>query len=527
MNAALDRSIPGESPTGAYAVAFLLVALALACWARPLMLPDEGRYVGVAWEMLRTGNWLTPTLDGLPFFHKPPLFYWITAASMWAFGANELAARAAPLLGLLIAVVALRAFTRRWANEQQAKLAVVALVAQPLFLCAGQYANLDMLVAGLISATILLLADVVLSADRGAQRHGVLLAAYAAAALGVLAKGLIGAVIPALVVATWLVWTRRWRAFATLFSWAGMAIFIALAAPWFIAMQLRFDDFFDYFFVVQHFKRFAESGFNNVQPIWFFAALLFVLCLPWLPWLYRQIATAARRSGDPGVRQLAWLWAAAVLVFFSIPQSKIVGYILPALPPLAWLIADGYAADRAPNAQARWLWWGAAAFGISVSLVAAVVLTVAPRGSARDLARELLARRGPNEPVLMLNRFDFDVPFYARLRDPVVVIDDWSSAEVQKQDNWRRELADGAGFDPRAAAGVLLEPRDLPAVLCRAPVAWVIGAPDQVKQLPATAIASAVFNTKDASLWRVTRAGPGARPPASCAEPANSAPAQM
>ena len=73
--------------------------LAWAAWARPLLLPDEGRYIGVAWEMLRSGRWLTPTLDGLPYFHKPPLFYWITASSLWVFGQQEGAARLASMLG--------------------------------------------------------------------------------------------------------------------------------------------------------------------------------------------------------------------------------------------------------------------------------------------------------------------------------------------------------------------------------------------------------------------------------------------
>ena len=77
--------------------AVVLAWLAASAWLRPLQLPDEGRYVGVTWEMLRSGDWLTPTLDGLPYFHKPPLFYWITAGSMALFGLDEAAARAAPL----------------------------------------------------------------------------------------------------------------------------------------------------------------------------------------------------------------------------------------------------------------------------------------------------------------------------------------------------------------------------------------------------------------------------------------------
>ena len=80
------------------------VWLWITAWARPLSLPDEGRYVGVAWEGLQHGDWLVPTLNGLPFFHKPPLFYWITEASMAIFGPGVWAARAAPLVGGLVGV---------------------------------------------------------------------------------------------------------------------------------------------------------------------------------------------------------------------------------------------------------------------------------------------------------------------------------------------------------------------------------------------------------------------------------------
>jgi len=109
-----------------------LLWLALLAWARPLMLPDEGRYVGVAWEMMRSGDWLTPTLNGLPYFHKPPLFYWITAASMSLFGVGELPARAAPLLGAWAGAMAVFLFLRRWWGTSAALLALVVLLAQPL-----------------------------------------------------------------------------------------------------------------------------------------------------------------------------------------------------------------------------------------------------------------------------------------------------------------------------------------------------------------------------------------------------------
>lgn len=300
-----DRT-PGASGSALYRFSMVVTGVLVLLWfaasagLRPLMLPDEGRYVGVAWEMLRSGDWLTPTLDGLPYFHKPPLFYWITASSLELFGAHEWAARAAPILGATLATMTLYGFARRWAGERQARATLVALLAQPLFFLGGQFANLDMLVAGCISATIVLLAHATLCAEHGRPARTVLAAAYVMAALGVLAKGLIGVVLPALVIVAWLVARGRPRALVRLWSWPGFALFVLAAAPWFAAMQVRFPEFLDYFFVVQHFKRFAAAGFNNVQPFWFYAAVLALCCLPWAPWLLRDEVAAHRQRRPPG-----------------------------------------------------------------------------------------------------------------------------------------------------------------------------------------------------------------------------------
>ncbi|HEY4066818.1 MAG TPA: glycosyltransferase family 39 protein, partial [Burkholderiaceae bacterium] len=148
---------------------FLLAFAWLAglAWLRPLALPDEGRYVGVAWEMLRSGNWVTPTLDGLPFFHKPPLFYWITAAALELLGPNEWAARSASILGGATTVAVLYLALREWLGERSARMAALVLATQPLFFGASQYANLDMLVAACISVSILLGARAALHLEAG------------------------------------------------------------------------------------------------------------------------------------------------------------------------------------------------------------------------------------------------------------------------------------------------------------------------------------------------------------------------
>ena len=225
------------------AAMLLLTALWLAAtaWARPLNLPDEGRYVGVAWEMLRSGEWLIPTLNGLPYFHKPPLFYWITAGSMSIFGAGDWAARAAPILGGTVGAFALVMFTRRWVGARAAWVTLLVLLAHPLWTVGGQFANMDMLVAGCITATIVLLAHAALSLQAGLPHRRALAGAYAMAGLGVLAKGLIGAVLPALVLLLWLILLRRWRTLAALIWAPGILLFMLIAAPWFVAVQLRFD----------------------------------------------------------------------------------------------------------------------------------------------------------------------------------------------------------------------------------------------------------------------------------------------
>jgi Dolichyl-phosphate-mannose-protein mannosyltransferase len=499
---AIPLGPPTRNHRGALALAGLSLALLVLIALRPLTLPDEGRYVGIAWEMVRSGNWLVPTIDGLPFLQKPPLFYWITAIALELFGVNPFAARVAPLLGAALGAAALFWFTRRWNGERPARLATTALLAQPLFLGGAQFANLDMLVAGLITATILLSAHVVLTAESGHVDARARLAACGMAALGVLAKGLIGVVIPALVLAAWAIASGRGRALRALVAWRASLLFVVLAVPWFVAVQVRLPAFFDYFFLVQHLDRFASAGFNNVAPAWFFPLVLLVLCAPWLPWLYRQLSQWPPDARRDPVRSLMLAWLIVVVVFFSIPASKLVGYVLPATAPLAWLIADGFARSGRASTRGRRRWWAAASAGCAAGLGVALVLTLVPRASSRALADEVRTRRVASEPLLMLGRYDFDLPLYARMHEPIGVVDDWSSPDVRRHDNWRRELAEAARFDPDLAATRLIDRRSLPERLCRSPVTWVVGAAGSEATLPILLHAQTITSRNGVSLWR-------------------------
>lgn len=481
--------------------------LAFAIGLHPLTLPEEGRYVGVAWEMLRSGDWIVPTQDGLPFFHKPPLFYWLTALSMQAFGASEAAARLAPLLGAALAVLGFHAVTRRRAGAPVADASVLVLATMPFFFAAAQFANLDMLVAAFIALAIVFAADAALDLRRGQPQRTALLLAWACAALGVLAKGLIGIVLPGLVVVAWLVVSGQARAILRLVSPLGIAVFLLIAAPWFIAVQQRYPGFAHYFFVYQHFERFVASGFNNAQPWWFFIVAVPLLTLPWSLWL---VSVRLRARADDDVsdarvwRSLMWTWLVVVIVFFSLPQSKPVGYAMPVLFPLAFLIAEPVLkAWRSGRAGPRRL--AVASLAGAVAVCIGAVLWAATRYDRDNtaLARTLLAMRAPGDPVVFVDEYFFDIPLHARLAEPVPVISDWHDPTIAERDNWRRELAEAAPFAPARAAAVLVDARRGYALRCGNAPLWAVVKLQDEARVAAQPQATRIVAQNRAALWRL------------------------
>jgi 4-amino-4-deoxy-L-arabinose transferase-like glycosyltransferase len=493
---------PLQRREAALAALALFAWLAFTAWARPLTLPDEGRYAGVAWEMLQSGRWAVPTLDGMPFFHKPPLFYWISAAAMAVFGPHAWAARMPSVLGAVLAAWSLWLFTRRWDGEREARRAALILATQPFFFIGGQFANLDMLVAGCISATVLLGAHAVLLAEAGLPHRRALLGAYAMAGLGVLAKGLIGGVLPAGVFIVWLLASRRPALILRLVSLPGLGLFLLVVLPWFVAMQLRYPGFFDYFVIYHHFQRFAHSGFNNEHPFWFYVPVILLLIFPWT---LAVVAVPRQGEGDarPSVTALMWSWLAVIVVFFSLPRSKLVGYVLPALPPLAALIAAGLCAQQ--GRLARMVRPLAVAAGVLCvgGVVAAVFYT--PH-SARPLGKALRELHAAGEPVVFLDRYPYDLPFYARLAEPPLVLNaDWHSPEIVKHDDWHKELYDAGLFEPTVAARQLVGRDALLPRLCAQPVSWIVGSRAEVAADPWFKGATEVKAVKDASLWKLSR----------------------
>lgn len=467
---------PPDRPIWPVLGGFFVLLLVLAA-LRPLAVPDEGRYADIGRWMVLSGDWLTPRLNGLPFFHKPPLTHWLQAISISVLGVHPLSLRLVPALHALALLTLVWHLGRRLAGALLARRAVWMLGSSLGFLIAGQYINHDMGVATWIALAISAFALSFLAGpqpDPGLARWG-----FVACALGVLTKGLIGLALPGLVLLPWLIVTRQfgkvWR-----LPWAsGLALFALIALPWFVLMERHSPGFAHYLFIGQQFQRYTASGFNNPQPVWFYALALLLLLGVWGPFALAQrrrvlaSESALAQPVHPALWLLCWIWLGAISLFFSIPQSKLVGYILPVLPPLVLLAALGW--TRVMGARA----WAGRAFGalVGVQIALAVGLNqlVGPvTASARsaDVAAALACAAAPGEPIAVASAYPYDLPLLLRTQQPLVVLGDWPKWRRDAGDNWARELFDGADFDP--AAGAVLQDEGWIARVAGQPGHWLV-----------------------------------------------------
>ena len=479
---------------------WLLATLGL----RPLLLPDEGRYATVARDMLQQGDVLVPLLNGLPFFHKPPLMYWLDMAAMALIGVNQFSARIGPFVGAFVMGAALFLAARRWHGQKAATAALLVLATTPFFFIGAQYANLDMLVGGMIAATVFAFVRAV-DGDTTAPRWVV--AAWALAALSVLAKGLIGFVLPALIVGPWLLVQGRWRDVLRLLHPLGLFVFALVGLPWFVLMQQRYPGFFDYFVMEQHFRRFALASFNNVHPGWFYIAVLPLVTLPWSGWLPLALRDAWRRRDHPDRPLLAlyaW-WIVAVVGFFSLPSSKLVGYVLPALAP--WCLLIGLTVASRPRGL-RWTF----ALAVLICVSAVGLLAWKTPHSSKPAAAVLASQFVTGDRVVFVDEMFYDLPFYTGLDKPAIVASDWASPEVSRRDNWRKELYDAARFDPARARELLWPMARLAELDCHTQAVWFVLSPADVPRVAAMPALTRVYADRNVVLMR----SPGRRcePPA-------------
>ena len=491
----------GQAKASAPAV-WWLVAVVLAVWfltlnIRHLLPSDEGRYAEIAREMFASGDWVTIRYNGLKYFEKPPFHLWMTALAYQAFGIGDWQARLwvaiSGAAGLLLTMWA----ARRWYGDRVSWFTGLALLAAPTWNIGSHFNSLDMGVSGALAGVLagFLLAQHPQASLQSRRRW--MLFAWGAMALAVLTKGLIGLVLPGLVLVVYSLVARDWVLWRRLHIGSGTILFLLLTAPWFWLISTRNPEFAQFFFIHEHWQRYTSSVHQRSAPWWYFGPQLMAGFLPWLG-LTPRICALLRNSGQAREFRpelLLAVWAGAILVFFSLSGSKLPGYILPVFPALALLAAlaldriDAKALQRQllgmlllagggllatlllQRSDDYGLWLGAACLvillglllawlcnrrgqpGLSITLFALAWFagttvglaghqTLGRSNSGVDLVPAIQAVLTPQMPIYSVRRLDHTLPFY--LRRTMIMVeapDELAFGVEQEPQKWLPTLA--------------------------------------------------------------------------------------
>ncbi|WP_084197403.1 glycosyltransferase family 39 protein [Solimonas soli] len=356
-------------------IVFVVAVWLLPLGYRNLFETDEGRYAEIPREMTVSGDWITPRLNDLKYFEKPALQYWITAASFEAFGESAFTARLWNGIAGLLTVLAVWRTGRQLWGPRGGDCAGLAATGMAGLIAGSQALTLDM---GVTLFLTLALCGLLLAFDArndAATRRRLMLGVWAAMAGAVLSKGLIGLLIPGTVLVLYSLVQTQWRFWRELEWLRGGALFLLLAAPWFVLVSLRNPEFARFFFVHEHFERFLTTEHHREGPLWYYVPLLLGGLLPWvtmLPAAARLNWQHAPQHARLHAGRLLLIWSAFVFVFFSVSGSKLPLYILPLFPAAALLLGPHLERMAAPSLRrhAQLL----AAFWLLIAVIAPLVL---------------------------------------------------------------------------------------------------------------------------------------------------------
>ena len=309
----------------------------------PLSNPDEGRYAEIPREMVATGDWVTPRLNGVNYFEKPPLVYWLTAVGLKLFGPSEWSMRATPALFALAGVLLTYAAARQMRGREAGLGAAVVLGTSILWFVLGRIMLLDMAVSVLMSATLFCFILAV-QAPAGRTRRWLFYGLYASAALATLTKGLIGFLVTGAVMLLWLLIFNQWKRLRPLHLPSGIALFLLIAAPWHLLAWQQNETWAHRYFVYEHWERFTSPAASRPGAWWYFIPILLGGLIPWTGFLW-PAARAAVRGGwaKRDENRVGWFlltWVGFIFLFFSNSHSKLAPYILPIFPALAVLVGS-------------------------------------------------------------------------------------------------------------------------------------------------------------------------------------------
>lgn len=451
--------------------------------------------------MIENRDYITPRVNGVAFLDKPILYYWLQVIAIKLFGIKEWTIRLFPALTSIFGCLMVYSCGRSLFDRRTGLLSALILATSLLYYVHGHYANLDLEVAVFVSSSLLLFITAI---QRNKSR--LMFAAYGFAALAFLTKGLLGIVFPIMIIGMWIVLQSRFDLLKKMHIFTGLILFTLIILPWYLLVQNANPEFFHFFFVTQQVTRFlSNAAFNNQTPFWFYAPIICIGFFPWTVFLLQALTRTIQQLKQPS-HLFLFLWLLIIFIFFSIPHSKIMGYILPVFPPLA-LIVGNYLAHYWEEIehnhlrsnvfiyqiimlflasfliitlQRQWIelpldivpyLYGIASvlyvssvfvialytqkkiaplfatcLGVSIAILL-ILLFGAPhlnQNSTKPLITYLKTVIKPADEVVNYYKFYQDIPLYLERR--ITIVNDWHSPNIISRDNWARELWFGMPF---------------------------------------------------------------------------------
>jgi 4-amino-4-deoxy-L-arabinose transferase len=330
---------------------FYVFAYLIPLGAPDLFVPDEPRYAEIPREMISDGDWTVPHLNGVRYFEKPALGYWVHAGSLLLFGENNFAVRlpSALAVGLSALLIFLLVKKTRWGQQDEHDhyapigAALIFLSCFEVFVV-GNTAVLDNLFSLLVTACIAFFYWATEAPPGSYSEKGWLLLAGLLCGLAFLTKGFLAFAVPILVLVPYLLWQRRYGDILRM-SWLPITAAVVVALPWALRIHLKEPDFWNYFFWDEHIHRFAATNAQHHQSFLFFLLTAPGMIFPWTFLLPAAIVGVKKlwqeRPECSGLLKLCLCWIVVPFLFFSFSKGKLLTYILPCFPPFAILMGFG------------------------------------------------------------------------------------------------------------------------------------------------------------------------------------------
>lgn len=397
-----------------FAVITAFFARLLSLGAYPLTDPTEGRYADIGRRIVEYGDWVTPWIDqGVPFWGKPPLSFWMTGASLQLLGESAFAARLPHFLAGVVILWIIYDFFKRLGLTKAGHYALVITAGSVIFYTSSGTVMTDAALA--IGCTLAMRGFWLAVNGPEEQRNKECYLGFVGLAIGLLAKGPLVLVLSLGPIGLWMIYSRNIKAVFTTLPWVrGALLMLAIAVPWYVVAELRTPGFLEYFIVGEHWQRYLQKDWAGdlygkghgkaLGMIWVYALISFLpwtVILPVLAWASRK---SARDESNKLINQMMVyfaLWGLFPLVFFTMSSNVLIAYTLPSVAPLACLVALWLAKRQADKKIAHTL-TGGLAFTVILSLSAVAYIQLSDEHkkiSTVDLVQAWKTSAPKNEPL--------------------------------------------------------------------------------------------------------------------------------